>query len=57
MKIVVDENIPNSTVDYLKQIDHTIIDVRGTKNEGINDEELWEIVHQKSALLITTDKG
>lgn len=57
MNIYVDENIPMMTVLALQQMGHTVFDNRGTSNEGISDEKLWNCVKRHKCLLITTDKG
>lgn len=57
MKIFIDENIPKITVmEILKKYPDTK-DIRGTKDEGIEDKQIWEIVQSEKRLLITTDKG
>ncbi|MGI9034642.1 MAG: DUF5615 family PIN-like protein [Pyrinomonadaceae bacterium] len=57
MKICVDENIPLGTVAELKNFGHDVLDVRGTINQGVSDETLWQMIQQERRLLITTDKG
>jgi predicted nuclease of predicted toxin-antitoxin system len=57
MKVLVDENIPRMTVAALRYGGHDVIDVRGTADEGIDDQRLWAIAQQEGRLLITTDKG
>jgi len=57
MNILVDENIPMSTVAELREQGHDVLDIRGTKDQGINDQELWQKAIQGKRLLITTDKG
>jgi len=57
LKIIIDENIPLMTVNELRALGHEVIDLRGTEQEGISDEELWGIVLKEKRLLITTDKG
>ena len=57
MKILVDENIPNSTVGAMKDAGHDVLDVRGTPDEGLTDEGLWGLAIEQQRLLITTDKG
>ena len=42
MKIFVDENIPAMTVRELRNAGHDVADIRGTENEGMTDEEVWE---------------
>jgi len=57
VNIIVDENIPIRTVKELRETGHDVKDIRGTKNEGITDDELWTIVQREQRLLISTDKG
>ena len=57
MKILVDENIPNESVRSLKRLNHDVMDIRGSGNEGIPDDEIWNIAQTEERLLITTDKG
>ncbi|RPI34746.1 MAG: hypothetical protein EHM54_09210 [Nitrospiraceae bacterium] len=57
MKIFIDENIPAMTVRELQNIGHDVKDIRGTENEGMTDEGIWEMVRKDKSLLITTDKG
>lgn len=57
MKILVDENIPKSTVDALKDSGHDVLDIRGSKDEGISDIELWDMALKQQRLLISTDRG
>ena len=57
MKICVDENIPLKTVETLRSLGHHVLDIRGTVNQGIDDETLWSMIGRENRLLITTDKG
>jgi predicted nuclease of predicted toxin-antitoxin system len=57
MNILVDENIPFMTVKVLREMGHDVKDVRKTSDQGIFDEEFWEVAQQEERLLITTDKG
>lgn len=57
MNILVDENIPMMAVEHLLKMNHDLIDVRNTPEEGLSDEELWNKAQQAGCLLITTDKG
>ena len=57
MKICVDENIPLVSVAWLKDSGHDVLDIRGTTEQGLTDELLWEKVQSENRLLITTDKG
>jgi len=57
MKIFADENIPQMTIRSLREMGHDVKDIRGTIDEGIDDEDIWEMVIKEKRLLITTDKG
>jgi predicted nuclease of predicted toxin-antitoxin system len=57
MKIFVDENIPLMTVKELVLQGYNVIDIRGTDDQGITDEVLWQKTQELQCLLITTDKG
>jgi len=57
MKILVDENIPKITVHEIKKKHPDTKDIRGTKDEGIGDDKIWEMAKREDRLLITTDKG
>jgi len=57
MKICVDENIPLVSVAWLKDSGHDVLDIRGTTEQGLTDELLWEKAQRENRLLITTDKG
>lgn len=57
MKVFVDENIPLLTVKELVQQGYDVIDIRGTDDQGITDEVLWQKAQHLGCLLITTDKG
>jgi predicted nuclease of predicted toxin-antitoxin system len=57
MKIFVDENIPNRTAEELQNLGHDVLDIRGTDDQGMDDESLWQKVQDERRMLITTDKG
>lgn len=57
MKILVDENIPATSVTELREQGYDVLDVRGTDNQGMSDQELWQKAIEQKRLLITTDKG
>ncbi|MEK6693270.1 MAG: DUF5615 family PIN-like protein [Nitrospirota bacterium] len=57
MKIFADENIPFMTVKELRRLGHEVVDIRGTKEEGMTDEDIWKMVQKTGCLMITTDKG
>ena len=57
MKIFVDEHIPLMTVQALRMMGHDVCDIRGTPDQGMQDDALWEMAQREERLLITTDKG
>jgi hypothetical protein len=57
MIVAVDENIPRMTVEELVRLEHDVLDIRGTSDQGSDDHLLWIQVQNADALLITTDKG
>jgi len=57
MKVLVDENIPLITVDELRLKGFDVTDIRGSAEQGITDEVLWQKAQQEKRLFITTDKG
>ena len=57
MLILVDENIPRITVAWLREQGHDVLDIRGTKSQGIDDPLLWRKALAENRLLITTDRG
>ena len=55
MKILVDEHIPLMTVQVLPTMGYDVRDIRGTPDEGMQDDALWEMAQREERLLITTD--
>jgi len=55
MKILVDENIPSRTVEELRGLGHDVLDIRGTADQGMDDDVLWARLLYERRLLITTD--
>ena len=42
MKILVDEKIPATTVNKLREQGNDVLDIRGTEDQGMCDLDLWE---------------
>lgn len=57
MKILVDENIPRITAEALLALGHDVKDLRGTPQQSLPDDSVWQIALEEKRLLITTDKG
>ena len=47
MNIFVDENIPLMTIRVLREMGHDVRDIRGTEDEGMTDDALWEVVQRE----------
>lgn len=45
------------TVRALRLVSHDVRDIRGSPDEGMQDDALWAMVQQEERLLMTTDKG
>jgi predicted nuclease of predicted toxin-antitoxin system len=45
------------TVRALRSMEHDVGDLRGTADEGMTDENVWQLAQQEKRVLITTDKG
>jgi uncharacterized protein with PIN domain len=56
VKVLVDENIPRRTVNWLVERGHDVKDVRRTPQQGLVDAELWELAQHEKRLLISTDR-
>jgi predicted nuclease of predicted toxin-antitoxin system len=56
MRVLVDENIPLTSVQELRRSGHDVLDIRGTTDEGISDELLLKRACEEGRLLITTDR-
>jgi predicted nuclease of predicted toxin-antitoxin system len=56
VKILLDENIPKTTLAALVGAGHDVLDIRGGKREGMSDAQLWQLAQTEGRLLVTTDK-
>ncbi|HOO13890.1 MAG TPA: DUF5615 family PIN-like protein [Candidatus Marinimicrobia bacterium] len=56
MIFFLDENFPKAVTSILIKEGHKVIDLRGTDQEGLEDEELFKIVQKNKAIFLTTDK-
>ena len=56
MNYFLDENFPKIATRILEEKGHYVYDIRGTKNEGLDDPDIFKICIEKKALFLTTDK-
>jgi predicted nuclease of predicted toxin-antitoxin system len=57
MRVLVDENIPEITVDELRKLGHDVLEIHGTPEQGMADDLVWDKAQAELRLLISTDKG
>ena len=56
MKFFLDENFPKKVTPLLEKKGHTVFDIRGTKQEGITDTEIFSLAKEAQAIFLTSDK-
>lgn len=56
MKYLLDENFPKSAQTLLEELGHEVIDIRGTVDEGADDERLFALAQAAMAVILTTDR-
>ncbi len=57
MKFVIDEDLPRSTGVMLRELGHTVFDVRDVGLRGSPDEAVFRFAQKHKAVLITADLG
>lgn len=57
MKLLADQDVYQSTVDFLRELGHDVICVREIGMARASDEEILEQAHNEHRLLLTKDKG
>lgn len=57
MRFLVDENLPLSLIEYLRNLDHDVLDVAASRYRGEPDEALWKLAAKDLRILITKDLG
>jgi predicted nuclease of predicted toxin-antitoxin system len=56
MKFLLDENFPKAAVVLLRSSGHEVFDIRGTDDEGMEDDALFRKAQVARAVLLTTDR-
>jgi predicted nuclease of predicted toxin-antitoxin system len=51
-----DENFPKKAGDVLTRFGHSYIDIRGTEDEGLIDNDIFQLCKINNAIFLTTDK-
>lgn len=55
MKVVVDENVSYGLVETLRSVGHSVTAIAEIPTAGIDDSEVFKIVEENTALLVTRD--
>ncbi len=56
MRFMLDENFPKAAVVLLRGAGHEVFDIRGTDDEGMEDDALFRKTQEAGAVLLTTDR-
>lgn len=56
MRFMLDENFPKAAAAMLRSAGHEVFDIRGTDDEGIDDDALFQMAQKAGAVLLTTDR-
>ena len=56
MRFLLDENFPKAAADMLAARGHQVFDFRGSVDEGIEDDLVFQKAQALNAILLTTDR-
>lgn len=56
MRFFLDENFPMSASEFLRRRNHEATDIRGTRDQGVDDVRLFDLAQEQQAVLLTTDR-
>ncbi len=56
MKFFLDENFPKTAGPLLVAKGHTVLDIRGTEDEGARDLDIFAMAQENQAVFLTTDR-
>lgn len=56
MRFFLDENFPKTAKALLQAHGHTVLDIRGTANEGADDPDIFAMAQREEAVFLTTDR-
>ena len=55
MRFLVDENLPFSLIQFLRESGHDVFDVAASPLRGCPDERLWRLAAREGRVLVTKD--
>jgi predicted nuclease of predicted toxin-antitoxin system len=56
MNFFLDENFPRTAEGWLTERGHRVYDIRGTKHEGADDPDIFQMAQDHQAVFLSTDK-
>ena len=56
MNVLIDENFPKDSAEYLRKNGFEVFDIRGTDMEGLCDADIFNYAKNIEAVFLTTDK-
>ncbi len=56
MRFLLDENFPKAAHQFLRISGHEVFDFRGTIDQGMKDEAVFQMAQRLQAILLTTDR-
>lgn len=56
MRFFFDENFPKAAAVLITARGHECIDIRGTNQEGADDDTIFHLAQEQGAVLLTTDR-
>jgi len=56
MKFFLDENFPKTAEALLVAGGHTVLDIRGTEDEGAQDPDIFTMAQESQAVFLSTDR-
>lgn len=57
LKFLIDEDMPRSTADVLRERGHEALDVRDCGLRGKSDDEVFKFAQKEGAIVLTADLG
>jgi predicted nuclease of predicted toxin-antitoxin system len=57
LKFFIDEDMPRSTADVLRERGHEALDVRDCGLRGKSDDEVFKFAQKEGAIVLTADLG
>ena len=56
MRFFLDENFPKAAASLISARGHQSVDIRGTDQEGADDDTIFQLAQEHAAVFLTTDR-